>query len=59
MVTIYLKNSIAPIVYHDEQNAYERGSFYCIDCKATESIDKYPVADIFRVVESFKEESLF
>lgn len=59
MVTIYLKNSIAPFVYNGERNAYERGSFYCVDCEGTETIDKYPVADIFRVVESFKEENLF
>jgi len=51
--TIHLKLTENPIVHHSI-NAYEKGSFYCFQVSPGKFI-KYPIADIWRLIEEFDE----
>ena len=51
-IKIWLKNNSSPFIYTG--TAYEKGSFYCIYDGIT--VYKYPLADIWRVSESYPQE---
>lgn len=51
-VNVHLKEQSQPIEYTDVINSYVKGGFYCV-YKDDGTVDKYPVADIFRVRESY------
>lgn len=48
-VDVWFKSASEPRCYQDVKDTYQEGAFFCILLK--ERIYKYPVADIFRVVE--------
>lgn len=48
-VEVWIKDMSDPIVYEDAENTYEEGSFLCIPYYG--GIDKYPVANIYRIIE--------
>lgn len=50
-VKLQLKATSQPIEY-DALNVYEKGSYTCFYL-AGETVEKYPTADIFRVVEDY------
>ncbi|HPS40058.1 MAG TPA: hypothetical protein PL124_11630 [Candidatus Cloacimonadota bacterium] len=54
-VNIWLKNNGTPFIYAD-CTAYEKGSFYCIYDPEKHVVYKYPIADIWRVSESYPED---
>ena len=51
-VSVWLKGLNVPILYGSAQT-YEKGSFFCVRNMETGIVDKWPVSDIFRVVESY------
>lgn len=50
-VSVHLKLTEQPID-HEAVNAYQKGEFYCIYL-ANEKVVKYPMRDIWRVVEGY------
>jgi len=50
--SIHLKTQSQPIVHDDVINSYEKGAFFCIQT-ANEKVFKYPIADIWRVIEDY------
>lgn len=54
-INIWLKNNGTPFIYTD-CSAYEKGSFYCVYDHANQVVFKYPIADIWRVSESYPKE---
>lgn len=52
-INIWLKNNGTPFIYTD-CTAYEKGSFYCVYDGTT--VYKYPLADIWRVSESYPQD---
>lgn len=53
-ILLWLKNTSQPIVFKYVINAYTKGEFYCI--YDGENVTKFPIADIFRTVESYYSE---
>ena len=53
-VRVQLKETAQPVVHDDALNAYTKGSFYCVYV-TDERVYKYPLADIWRVVEDYGE----
>jgi hypothetical protein len=55
-IEIQLKPQSWGMFYNRVMNTYEKGSFYCI-CILTENserkVHKYPIKDIFRVIEDY------
>lgn len=51
-VSIHLKTQSQPIVYADVINTYQKGDFYVVYTGEEES-HKFPIADIFRVIEDY------
>jgi len=51
-ISIQLKESSQPIE-HNFTNTYQKGSFYCVYVEEEDKTYKYPIADIFRVVEDY------
>ena len=51
-VEVWLCETSQPIVFDDAINAYTKGDMYCI-CSG-ETVTKFPVMHLFRVVESYK-----
>jgi len=51
-VTIHLKLQSQPIIHANTINLYEKGSFLCVFVNG-EKIYKYPISDIFRVIEDY------
>jgi hypothetical protein len=47
-----LKEQSQPIVYEEVKNTYTKGPFYCV-YTANEESHKFPVSDIFRVIEDY------
>jgi len=50
-VLVHLKLQSEPVEIVDVRNAYEKGSFYCVMRNDRVTVDKFPIADIFRVRE--------
>lgn len=51
-VSVHLKEQSQPIVYEEVKNTYTKGPFYCV-YTANEESHKFPVSDIFRVIEDY------
>ena len=51
-VTVHLKGQSQPIVYHDIVNTYTKDTLYCLYTDEG-PVHKYPVDDIFRVIEDY------
>mgnify|MGYP001335230286 CR=1 FL=1 len=52
-VALWLKEAEKPIEFDGVANTQQKGSFYCIFIEGGEVVFKYPIADIFRIVESY------
>ena len=52
-VEIWLKESSEPITYKDAVNTYTKGPLLCV-MVADGTVYKFPVGDVFRVVEKAK-----
>lgn len=52
-IEIWLKNSSQPVVIWAE-NAYVKGPFYCVYEHDHNRVIKYPLIDIFRVIEQYQ-----
>ena len=55
-IEVWLKETSEPII-HQAANTYTKGPFYCVYCwnlvLEVERVFKYPVQNIFRVVEEY------
>lgn len=49
-VEVWLHQLSEPIV-HQAKSTYQKGSFFCV--YEGEKVFKYPIGDIFRIVESY------
>jgi len=52
-VTVQLKETSQPVVSFRAANTYTKGPLYCI--QIGEKVYKYPLVDIWRVVEDYGE----
>jgi hypothetical protein len=52
-VKVHLITQAVSIDYENVKNAYTKGSMYCIYTQ-TGDVHKFPIANIFRVIESYK-----
>ena len=52
MIQIHLFSQSKAIKYKDAKNAYTKDGMYCVYL-ADETVHKYPMVNIFRVVESY------
>ncbi len=52
-VQVQLKET-AESIEHDVVNTYQKGSFFCLYCKDG-TVYKYPIDNIWRVVQPYKE----
>ncbi len=55
-VELWLKETSQPIEFDDVKNVYQKGSFYCIYVEEIDTVWKYPIENIFRVVESYSQQ---
>ncbi len=55
-IEVWLKGASQPLLFEGVTNTYEKGSFYCIYWERANKVEKYPIADIFRVIETYKVE---
>jgi hypothetical protein len=53
LVTVWLKETAQPISFTVAENAYTKGQFYCILNKTSGVVTKFPIANIWRVEESY------
>lgn len=51
-IKIDLKESSQAIVIDDVLNTYTKGGFYCI-YRSNETVVKYPIENIWRIVEDY------
>ena len=52
MIQIHLVSQSKAIKYKDAKNAYTKDGMYCVYL-ADETVHKYPMVNIFRVIESY------
>jgi hypothetical protein len=50
-IEIWLDQTSQPLVFEGANNAYQKGSFYCV--YANGKVTKIPIEHIFRVIESY------
>ena len=53
IVEVWLDSTSSPIVYTDVTSTYQKGDLYCIYSKDRNIVAKYPIANLFRVVENY------
>jgi hypothetical protein len=55
-IEVQLQQSSFPIVYENVLNAYTKGPLYCVlfEKDGKRQTHKFPVANIFRVVEDYE-----
>lgn len=51
-VEVHLYTQSAPVVIEDAKNAYQKGDMYCVMYADGKTVDKFPLAHIFRVRET-------
>ena len=51
-VTVHLKTQSQPIEHKEVVNTYQKGDLYIV-YTSNEKSYKYPIADIFRVIEDY------
>lgn len=54
MVEVWLKGTSQPIKHNGVESVYEKGSYTCIYVRGENMVFKYPTKDVFRLVESYK-----
>lgn len=54
-VKIELKETSQGIVLEGVTNSYTKGPFFCVYQKDKNAVQKFPLADIFRVTEDYNE----
>lgn len=54
MVKVFLKETSQQLIYMDVTNTYVKGPFFCIYLKEENRVCKFPIRDIFEVVEDYK-----
>ena len=52
-VQLWLKETSQPIEFDGVSNTYQKGSLYCIYIEGEDLVFKYPIDDIFRVIETY------
>jgi hypothetical protein len=50
-VELWLKETSQPIIFENTKNAYTKGALYCV--YVGDTVNKFPIEHIFRVVESY------
>lgn len=53
-VKIYLKETSQEILHTDVKNCYTKGLLYCVYSEKNNEIFKYPLTNIFRIIESYE-----
>jgi hypothetical protein len=53
IVEIWLDSTSTPIIYTDVTSTYQKGDLYCIYSRTRDIVVKYPIANLFRVVENY------
>lgn len=51
-IKVHLLSQSQPIVYDNVKNAYTKDGMYCI-YKEDNTVDKFPMVNIFRVTETY------
>ncbi|MGD0002872.1 MAG: hypothetical protein ABSE06_01440 [Anaerolineaceae bacterium] len=54
IVEIWLDTTSMPIIYTEVTSTYQKGDLFCIYSKERNIVVKYPIANIFRVVENYQ-----
>ena len=54
-VKVELKETSQAIVLEDVTNTYTKGPFFCVYQKDNNSVQKFPVSEIFRVTEDYNQ----
>lgn len=52
-IQIHNKDQSQPMIYSGVDNTYIKAGFYCIVMRDKNIVQKFPVADIFRVTEPY------
>ena len=52
-IRVHLKETSQEITHNDVTNTYQKGSFFCVFTKKDNQVYKYPIANIFRVIEDY------
>lgn len=55
-VELYLHKLNSPVIYADAESTYQKGDFLCVKLR-NNKVHKYPVADIFRIIEDYQEKA--
>ncbi len=55
-IWVILFETSQPILHEDVTNTFQKGEFYCVYVEATNLVYKYPLGNIFRVVEEYEGE---
>ena len=55
-IWVSLFETSQPILHKDVTNTYQKGNFYCVYVEAKNLVYKYPLKNIFRVVEEYEGE---
>ena len=50
-VQVWLQLASTPIIHDGAVNAYIKGPLYCVMMKEDKKVYKYPIANIFRIIE--------
>lgn len=53
-VIIWLKETSQPVEHTKVTNAYQKGAFFCVFIESENEVYKYPIANIWRVMESYR-----
>ena len=53
IVEVWLDSTSSPIVYTDVTSTYQKGALFCIYSKDRNIVVKYPMANLFRIVENY------
>ncbi len=53
-VRIWLKETSQPLEYFNVENAYTKGDLYCVFIREENKVCKYPIANIWRIEESYE-----
>lgn len=52
-VKISLKETSQDVVHENITNAYQKGGLYCVYTKDSNIVYKYPIANIWRIIETY------
>ena len=52
-VKIHNKDQSQPMIYSDVDNTYVKAGFYCVVRRDKNEVQKFPVENIFRVIEPY------